>query len=81
MICWQCAKENKDTAKICKKCGIDLRLPVIWKPSWKWHAKTLLIIYITLILTYIVGIGLIKKLKPPYNQREIPQEMTPWLKP
>lgn len=80
MICWQCAKENKDTAKTCKQCGIDLRLPPIWRASWKWHIKTLIIIYAILIVSYFIGIHLVKKLPPPYNTRKIPHEMTPWLK-
>ncbi|MBD3271084.1 MAG: hypothetical protein GF384_00935 [Elusimicrobia bacterium] len=79
MICWQCAKENKDNAKTCKHCGVDLRLPPIWRPNLRWHVKTLVSIYIILIVTYIVGVFLVKKLPPPYNQRAIPHEMTPWL--
>lgn len=80
MICWQCGNENKDTAKTCRKCSVDLRLPPIWRPTWKWHIKTLVIIYIVLIIFYIAGIAVVKKLPPPYNQREIPKEMTPWIK-
>lgn len=80
MICWQCGKENKDSAKTCKQCGVDLRLPPIWRPTWKWHVKTLGIIYVVLIVVYFLGIFLVKKLPAPYNQRVIPEEMTPWLK-
>ncbi len=80
MLCWQCANENKDTAKMCKKCGVDLRLPPVWRPTWKWHAKTLAVIYCMLVLIYVVGIYMVKKLDAPYNQRERPEEMVPWLK-
>jgi hypothetical protein len=80
MICWKCSKENKDTAKVCKYCNVDLTLPPLWRPTWQWHAKTLLVIYAILIVGYLVGIKLVKKLPPPYNQRAIPGEMTPWLK-
>lgn len=80
MICFQCSKEVKDTARICKYCGLDLRLPPIWRPTWRWHARALVIIYVSLILVYVIGIFLLKKIPPPYNQRVIPKEMTPWLK-
>ena len=80
MICWQCGKENKDTAKNCKQCSVDLRLPPIWRPTWQWHIKAISIIYAVVIIVYFVSILVIKRLPHPYNQREIPEEMTPWIK-
>ena len=79
MVCWQCGKDNKDTAKTCKQCGVDLTLPPLWRPTLAWHARTLSIIYVVLIMVYVAGIAWLKRLPEPYNQREIPQDMTPWL--
>ncbi len=76
MKCPQCAVENKDTVKSCKKCGMNLQLPPLWQPSWAWHRKTLVIIYGLLIVSFFVVRA---KLKP--YMRHLPPEITPWLYP
>ncbi len=75
MRCNVCNTENKDASKNCKKCGKPLLLSPIWSPTWKWHAKTLGMIYVGLILLYFFLNSLLK----PYL-RELPPEVTPWLK-
>lgn len=54
MKCFSCAAENKENAKFCAKCGADLTAPPVWYPTWKWHLKTLGIIYAVLIVIYII---------------------------
>jgi hypothetical protein len=80
MKCPNCANENKDTAKVCKKCGRDLSMPPAWFPDWKWHARTLAIIYACVTAAYFVVTFALRRLPAPYQIREIPAELTPWLK-
>ena len=80
MKCPNCATENKDTAKACKKCARDLTLPPPWSPDWAWHARVLGGIYVFLIVFYFSVSFLLRRLPPPYHIRKIPPEMTPWLK-
>jgi len=81
MKCPSCGQENKEGTKICKKCDRDLTLPPAWFPGWKWHVKTLSIIYLVLIAFFFTAKHYLAKLPPPYNIRTIPSEMTPWLYP
>jgi len=81
MKCMTCAQENKDTAKTCKKCGRDLTVPPAWFPDARWHLKTLGIIYLSLIALYFGASFLLRRLPKPYHIRQIPPEMTPWLRP
>lgn len=81
MKCTNCGQENRSTLKFCKKCGTDLTMPPAWFPDWKWHLKTLSWIYLTLIVGFFAVSYLLHKLPPPYNQRQMPPEMTPWLNP
>jgi hypothetical protein len=74
MKCPQCQTENKETAKTCRKCGYNLQLPPVWKPTWAWHGRTLLIIYVLLIVSFFLIRGCLK----PYV-RKLPPEITPWL--
>lgn len=74
--CAQCQTENKDQAKMCRKCGANLQLPPLWQPTWKWHGRTLGVIYILILIAFFVVKGLLK----PYV-RELPAEVTPWLHP
>jgi len=74
MKCPQCQVENKDQAKTCRKCGMNLQLPPLWQPTWAWHAKTLGIIYAVLIVLFFVTKSVLK----PYV-RQLPPEVTPWL--
>ncbi|MBI4425215.1 MAG: zinc ribbon domain-containing protein [Elusimicrobia bacterium] len=80
MKCHNCGSENKDAAKICKKCARDLSVPPAWFPDWRWHARTLGIIYGGLIVAYFSVSFVLRKLPPPYHLRQIAPEMTPWLK-
>ncbi|OGS04590.1 MAG: hypothetical protein A3G41_03455 [Elusimicrobia bacterium RIFCSPLOWO2_12_FULL_59_9] len=80
MKCPNCSAENKDAAKICKKCGRDFRLPPAWFPNWRWHVRTLASIYVCLILVFFVVKYALRQLPPPYHIRDIPPETTPWLK-
>lgn len=54
MKCPSCDVENKEDAKRCKKCNFDLTIPSVWKPGWKWHVKTLIVIYVMLGIIYVV---------------------------
>ncbi len=40
--CFGCGFENKENAKICRKCGRDMAIPPAWQPDAAWHLKTLL---------------------------------------
>ncbi len=57
MKCPKCGQMNKDEAKTCNKCGVQLHMPML---TWKWHAKTLAIIYAVLAVLYILIRLLIK---------------------
>lgn len=74
MKCQYCGTENKQDAKICKKCGKPLVVVPVWKPSLTWHLKVLGIIYVCLILLFF----LLNYLLKPY-MRKLPPEITPWL--
>ena len=75
MKCQKCNTENKDFAKNCKKCGSPLVIVPVWRPTWKWHLKTLGIIYVVLVILFFAVNALFK----PYL-RKLPQDVTPWLK-
>lgn len=75
MKCPKCQIENKENAKTCRKCGTDLVQVPLWRPSWKWHARTLAIIYGLLIVMFF----LLNHVLQPYL-RQIPKDITPWLK-
>ena len=76
MKCPKCTTENKDQAKVCRKCGLNLQLPPLWQPTWRWHLRTLGIIYALVIVFFFIVKGLLK----PYV-RKLPPEVTPWLHP
>jgi len=81
MKCPACSSENKDTAKFCKKCDRDLTAPPAWFPDTAWHVRTLGVIYAGLIVLYFGVSAALARLPKPYNLRQIPIEMTPWLAP
>ena len=81
MKCFNCGQQNKETAKVCKKCQMDLTLPPSWFPDWQWHAKALGVIYAVLICGFFTVRHILHKLPPPYHHRELPPQMTPWLHP
>lgn len=80
MKCLNCQQENKDAAKVCKRCGRDLAMPPAWFPDWKWHARTLGLIYVCVTVFYFAVDFALRQLPKPYHIRRIPAEMTPWLK-
>ncbi|MBK8575851.1 MAG: hypothetical protein IPN90_09295 [Elusimicrobia bacterium] len=51
-----------------------------WRPSWMWHLKVLAGIYIFLVVFYFVVDHVLARLPQPYRLRDVPMEMTPWLK-
>ena len=74
MKCPQCQTDNKETAKTCRKCGLNLQLSPLWRPTWAWHRKTLGIIYGLLVIAFFV----LKVVLKPYV-RALPPEITPWM--
>ena len=79
MKCLNCGQDNKETARVCKKCGWDLTLPPSWFPDWKWHARALAGIWAALIVVFFAAKFLLRRLPPPYQIRTIAPEMLPWL--
>jgi len=75
MKCPKCQTENREGSRSCKKCGHDFSTQQLWKPTWKWQLKTLAIIYSVLIVLFFV-LNIVLK---PY-MRQIPKDITPWLK-
>jgi len=80
MKCIVCQTDNKDGAKVCRKCGVDMQLAPLWRPSWKWHLKVLGTIYVVLIAAYFGISQFLSRIPPPYRMREVPKDITPWLK-
>ena len=80
MKCIVCQTENKEGAKVCRKCGIDLQLEPMWRPTWDWHLKVLGIIYVVLIIAYFGISRFLSRVPEPYRMRKIPHDVTPWLK-
>ena len=54
--------------------------PPAWFPDWRWHARTLAIIYTCVTALYLVTTFVLRQLPEPYNIRKVPPEVTPWLK-
>ena len=79
--CVGCGSENKENAKTCRKCGRDMAVPPAWQPDAAWHLKTLGVIYVALTVFYFGVTAVLSKLPRPYELRNIPVEMTPWLAP
>jgi hypothetical protein len=79
MKCQHCGAENKDAAKVCRKCGLELAVAPMWFPDARWHLRTLGTIYAALIILYLGVTAALKTLPKPYHLRKIPIEMTPWL--
>ena len=79
MKCLVCASDNKDGIKNCRKCGVDLEMAPVWKPSWEWHGKVLAVVYSLLVVAYFALTTFLSRLPAPYGLREIPKDVTPWL--
>lgn len=80
MKCGSCGQENKDSLKACRKCGRDLNVAPVWFPDAAWHVRTLAIIYACLVAAYFLISFLLRQLPKPYHIRDVPPEMTPWLR-
>lgn len=80
MKCLACQTDNKDQSKACRKCGADLSVKPLWRPTLKWHLKVLGCIYVVLIVAYFAISKFLSSVPPPYRLREVPKELTPWLK-
>ncbi len=52
----------------------------LWRPDWKWHLRSLAVIYVVLFIVYLGISRFLSKVPEPYRMRDIPAEMTPWLK-
>ncbi len=51
-----------------------------WQPTWRWHAKVLAVIYVVLTGAYFAVSSFLSRVPPPYKLREVPKEITPWMK-
>jgi hypothetical protein len=80
MKCPNCNQENKDKAKTCRKCDREMSLPPAWFPDARWHLKVLGTIYVCVVIFYYSVSFLLRKLPKPYDIRNIPIEITPWLR-
>jgi len=65
---------NRQSPKPVKKAVRVEDLPPLWRPTWAWHRKTLIIIYATVVVLFLLAKVWLK----PYV-RELPPEITPWL--
>jgi hypothetical protein len=76
-------QQNKDKSPKAAKAAVAAE-PVIaepvWTPTWKWHLTTLAIIYVCLTIAYFAVSYFLSRVPPPYKLRDIPKELTPWLK-
>ena len=79
MICLVCQTDNKDNARVCRKCGADLQAAPLWKTTWAWHGKVLAAIYLVLVVAYFAISAFLQKIPEPYRIREVPKEITPWM--
>lgn len=80
MKCLSCQQENKDDAQVCRKCGASLIVDPMWKPTWKWHWRTLSIIYVILAVVYFSVSHFLGSVVPePYKMRHVSKDVTPWL--
>ena len=52
----------------------------MWRPTWKWHLRVLAGIYVALTGVYFAVSAFLSRVPPPYRLREIPKEITPWMK-
>jgi hypothetical protein len=54
--------------------------PPLWRPDWRWHLRTLGVIYAALVAVYFALSLFLSRVPEPYRMRDVPPEMTPWLK-
>lgn len=79
MKCIVCQTDNKEGARVCRKCGVDMDTKPLWQPTWRWHAQVLGVIYVVLIVAYFAISSFLSRVPEPYRMREVPKEITPWL--
>lgn len=76
---------TSSSKKLSKKAAqaqqIQEELSPPWFPDAAWHLKTLLVIYALLAVFYFAVNAALSHLPRPYQLRNIPPEMTPWLAP
>lgn len=76
---------TSSSKKLSKKAAqaqqIQDELSPPWFPDAAWHAKTLLVIYGLLTVVYFGVNAVLSSFPRPYQLRNIPPEMTPWLAP
>lgn len=51
-----------------------------WKPTWRWHLTALGFIYAGLVVVFFLLSQFLSRVPQPFRMRDIPKEMTPWLK-
>jgi hypothetical protein len=54
--------------------------PAAWEPDLRWHLKALAGIVLSLTVLYAAMNAFLSRLPAPYGLRDIPPELTPWLK-
>ena len=59
---------------------VSLPQEPLWQPTWAWHLKTLTGVYVVLIIAYFAISSFLGRVPAPYKLREIPKEITPWMK-
>ncbi len=74
-------QQSQQSKKSKKAAAQEALISPPWFPDAKWHARTLGIIYVILIVAYFGISHLLSRLPKPYHLRHIPMEMTPWLTP
>jgi hypothetical protein len=74
-------KPNKENPKD-KNKPVAPTAPVepMWQPTWKWHLKVLGGVYVVLAIAYFAVSTFLSRVPPPYKLRDIPKEITPWMK-
>lgn len=53
---------------------------VLWRPTAQWHLRVLAGVFVAVAVLYFVMDRFLSRLPEPYRLRDIPAEMTPWLK-
>jgi hypothetical protein len=86
-FCGQCGAPLAPGAPVVKPAALTrpdaarTETPVtFWTPNWRWHLKALLAIYSLLVVVYFAVSAFLSKVPEPHRMRDIPKEMTPWLK-
>lgn len=74
-------QDKKDNSRDVRKSQIPSQPQVpLWQPSWQWHMKVLAGVYVVLTVAYFAVSAFLSRVPPPYRLREVPKEITPWMK-